>query len=79
MNRRERVADWISGGALTEARLKASAAMGRMADGNGRANSMEFTIYRLTRTLERIAAMETPGAAPAAKRMAKVAREALDT
>lgn len=71
MTWRERLADWISGGKLTEAM--------RLADGwqQRRDYWAEFAIYR-GEALRDIAAMETPGANGTVKRMAKRAREALE-
>ena len=71
MTWRERLADWISEGKLTEAM--------RLADGwqHRRDYWSEFAIYR-GEALRDIAAMETPNANATVKRMAKRAREALE-
>ena len=81
MNWRERLADWITGGALTRARKETDTAMQRgcewrnawsIALGREQANAA-----RNKSALARIAAMETPGANATVRRMAEAAREAL--
>lgn len=64
MNLRERLADWISGGALTfmERQMMTWASM-----------AIEKNI-----ALGEIAACETPGANATVRRMARIAREALE-
>lgn len=76
MTLRERLADWISGGALTRAMEDADAQRRR---GNrwfddALLQTGHSAIYRSR--LNRIAAMETPKANATVKRMAKIAREA---
>lgn len=108
MTLRERLADWISRGALTRARADAAwwrdhmigEVYGPMVDEkNAEIIRIEKNNALLHANIEKcvsvgaeiygrevdakdalrtIAAMETPGAAPAAKRMAKVARGALE-
>jgi hypothetical protein len=78
MTLRERIADWISGGALT-------------AMDNARKNWIESYHFvdrkligqykimsKLNVSLHRIAACETPGANATVRRMARIAREALE-
>ena len=67
MTRRERIADWISGGALTSAR---------------NAHHLAIKIQKLAKEdraaaldrLDRIAAQETSGANATVRRMARIAR-----
>jgi len=80
MTIRNRTADWISGGALTEARNDAAHAIFERQE-----LARECRILRIQSdqaairgaALRRIAAMETPGANATVKRMAQAAREAL--
>ena len=87
MTLREKLADWISGGALTRARLSAAfdkahhEEMIRIYRGAARDANIDFTAMsgfakKLKSALNRIAAMETPKANATVKRMAKIAREA---
>lgn len=70
MTLRERIADWVSGGAVTMWY-------------NNWAHEVDDKLYWIELASERrdalneIAAMETPNCAPIGKRMAKRAREAL--
>lgn len=64
MNLRERIADWLTGGALTRARSFCDM-------------WSEFNTEK-GEALRHIAAMETPGANATVRRMARVAREALE-
>ena len=82
MTLRERIADWISGGALSRAR----------ADVDRHFESHKENVLSLCRSIEavryqrnhysnalsRIAAMETPSANATVRRMAAAAREALE-
>ena len=78
MNRREKLADWISGGALTRARRLADCQMEEAEFWYIEAtNADRLCDGRLT-ALRAIAAMETPSANATVKRMAKTAREALN-
>jgi len=63
MTFRERLADWITGGELTNARKEVAWAW--------------IEAIRRAEHLQRIADMETPNCAPIGKRMAKAARDAL--
>lgn len=81
----ERLADWISGGALTHERTmrfmdQQVIEVLRKANENCNADfhRMADSTIAYSDALRAIAAMETPGAAPAAKRMARIAREALE-
>lgn len=93
MTLRERLADWITGGALTRARKEAAigtewqkiayeAQIKRIEDREFRADQEHAETYaRLLAahdTLRRIAACETPGANATVRRMAKMAREAVE-
>jgi hypothetical protein len=77
MTLRERLADWISGGALTRANERQN----RAADATFA--QIDKTIAFMDRAfdaegaLRAIAAMETPGANATVRRMARTAREAL--
>ena len=83
MTLRERLADWISGGALTRARIDArhhETLAGIYLDANRAANvdffaKCQFSERRQS-ALRAIAAMETPKANATVKRMAKTARKA---
>ncbi|MBN8292864.1 hypothetical protein JI664_12890 [Rhodobacter sp. NTK016B] len=91
MTFRYKLADWISGGALTSMMLQASASevQARVAkdratkEGRAREDADRFLHIVASRrdhykaALTRIAAMGTPGMAHIGKRMAKEAREAL--
>ena len=76
MTLRERIADWISGGALTLARsdclwwrdYMVGVIYGPMVDEKNR------QIIDLQSRLDRIAAQETPGANATVRRMARIAR-----
>ena len=77
MTLRERIADWISGGAFSRAvhdKLYWSHLASRRRD--DKIYWVEMASYR-REALNEIAAMETPGANGTVKRMAKRAREAL--
>ena len=63
MTLRERIADWISGGALRKARSTPPYTIAKSA--------------RFRLALHQIAAMETPNANATVKRMARTAREAV--
>lgn len=84
MNRREKFADWISGGALTretkradECRDKFHTAVDRL-DLQQELNGKNLVRLSKARTaLRAIAAMETTSANATVKRMAKTAREAI--
>lgn len=91
MTLRERLADWITGGALTMARKEAvigtewqkiayEAKIKRIEDDFDRANKnyakTEWRLLVVENALRRIAACETPGANATVRRMAKMAREA---
>lgn len=71
MTFRERIADWISGGALTEARK-----IGRLHYEN--AVHLDKMVYRFSLALNNIAAMETPSANSTVRRMARHARETME-
>lgn len=78
MNWRERLANLISGGALTRYRdawLTAEYGIEQATDAYQAADK-EAARYKAA--LERIAAMETPGANGTVKKMARAAREALE-
>lgn len=72
MTWRERLADWISGGAVTRAKKN------KFDDVQLIVGSLVVQRNKCKSTLERIAAMETPGANATVKRMARLAREALE-
>ena len=67
MTKLERLADWLSGGALTRARWVAL-----------RGENFAEKLWKAEDTLRAIAAMETPGANATVRRMARIAREAMD-
>ena len=70
MNLRERIADWISGGAVTMWHNNWAFEV------DDKLYWVELASHRRDALVE-IAAMETPGANGTVKRMAKLAREAL--
>lgn len=92
MTLRERLADWLTGGALTRARRDASLYSQEMyrsnRDFDAARNSADSRLSELIQsqqqanamrdTLRRIAACETPGANATVRRMAKMAREAVE-
>ena len=67
MTFRERLADWISGGALTRAREDA-----------GWCDKWAYRAIVKEEALLKIAYCETPGANATVRRMAKIAREAME-
>lgn len=67
MTFREKLADWISGGAVTRAKYYQARAVWF-------AHRMDEAHERL----DRIAAMETPKANATVRRMARIAREAME-
>jgi len=70
MTFRERIADWLTGGAYSRLVEVDDGRMEALADACVVINSMEDA-------LTEIAASETPGANATVKRMARIAREAL--
>lgn len=70
MTLRERIADWISGGALTCAARLAKAATDEMVKKHNMAVDRGEALLQ-------IAAQETPTANSTVKRMARIAREAI--
>jgi hypothetical protein len=77
MNLRERLADWISGGALTRAVDDGSFWEETWAKEHAAHTATIAKHAKLTWAINRIAAMETHKANATVKRMAKTAREAL--
>ena len=85
MTMRERIADWITSGALTRARHDARQGW---ADGYRHRIDAEWCrdqykdkarmAHMLQERLNRIAACETPSANGTVRRMARIAREALE-
>ncbi|WP_226780327.1 hypothetical protein [Oceaniglobus trochenteri] len=73
MTYRERIADWISGGALSRARAERNS-FALLAVSKERSEARSFI---LGDKLRQIAAMETASANGTVRRMAKAAREAL--
>ncbi|WP_395543230.1 hypothetical protein [Neotabrizicola sp. sgz301269] len=71
MTLRERIADWISGGALSRQKTRDYTWAAACA-------SSALQVTKLKIHLECIAACETPGANATVRRMAKIAREALE-
>lgn len=84
MTLREKIADWISGGAVTKRdekihELQRMCGSWRVnsSDESGRARRAEREYFRLRSKLHDIAAQETPGANATVRRMARMAREGL--
>lgn len=76
MTFREKLADWISGGALSRAYVAAKQwkeSWGREFDDHTKTG---LKVVEQNIALRRIAAMETPGANATVRRMAETAREA---
>lgn len=71
MTRMERLADWLTGGALTRARAERDRC-------NGNTEFWYSVAQRHKDALRTIAAMKTPHANATVTRMAKVAKEALN-
>ena len=70
MTFREKLADWISGGALTRAKKSAS-------DWQDNAAILALRCHKAHDALDAIAAEEKPTSNATVKRMARMAREAL--
>ena len=85
MTFREKLADWISGGALTTARLKladaemeASRLRQRGDDWQDNAAILALRCHKAHDALDAIAAEEKPTSNATVRRMARMAREALE-
>lgn len=85
MNLCERIADWISGGALTrakhdgrEARAEAYGYMVKFKFSEAQAREQSHRAYLMQERLNRIAACETTNANGTVRRMARIAREAME-
>jgi len=85
MTLRERIADWISGGALWMAKDEADYAwhkyqnaLGKLEFSEAQAREQSHRAYLLQERLNRIAACETPRASSTVRRMARIAREATE-
>jgi len=85
MTLRERIADWISGGALTRARIAEKAwrseaydCMVKTTFAEAQARDQSRRAYIRQEQLNRIAACETPSSNGTVRRMARIAREALE-
>lgn len=78
MNKRERLADWISGGALTRARNERkewqTGYMDRLSD----LDAANVYAVRCGFALHDIIAMQTPGANATVRRMVRRAKEGLE-
>lgn len=68
MTLREKIANWLTGGKYADAMIDSYRLHNHFAPG----------FWKREDALDRIAAMETPGANATVKRMAKVAREAVE-
>lgn len=80
MTIRERIADWISGGALTRARDDTNKMKNEAVFWREEAYSLmvKHTKNSLVRCLHRIADCETTSANATVRRMARIAREAME-
>ena len=85
MTLRERIADWISGWALTrakrdgrEVRAEAYGYMVKFKFSEAQAREQSHRAYLLQERLNRIAACETTKANGTVRRMARIAREAME-
>ena len=84
MTLRERIADWISGGALTrakhdarDARAEAYGYMVKFKFSEAQAREQSHRAYLMQERLNRIAACETPNANATVTRMASITKAAL--
>lgn len=85
MTLRERIADWISGGAVTRAKhdaregwAEAYKHMVKFKFSEAQAREQSHRAYLMQERLNRIAACETPSASSTVRRMARIAREAME-
>jgi len=78
MTLRERLADWISGGALTFHKNGWARSSAMYSEAMADVMGYKEIAADLINALDAIAAMETPNANATVKRMAKAAREALE-
>lgn len=81
MNLRYKLADWISGGALSLAKVKERiwrAETHKLMLYEAQAHEQSHRAYLLQERLNRIAACETPSANATVRRMARMAREAIN-
>lgn len=85
MTLRERIADWIGGGALTRAkhgmrqwRVDVYGYMDKLDFYEAQAREQSHRAYLMQERLNRIAACETPNANGTVRRMARIAREAME-
>lgn len=78
MTFRERLADWISGGALSRARDVRDKALDRLSREIDRRCDWIDERHKYRSALREIAACETPNANATVRRMAKIAKEALE-
>ena len=74
---RERLADWISGGALTRAKILEMSIEENRLMWRNRAFERNGEIGKLIDVLNRIAAQEKPTSNATVRRMARIARETL--
>lgn len=77
MKMREQLADWISGGALTRAKISAQIDEENRVLWRYRASKRNREIAELNAALRGIIMHETPKANATVRRMARIAREAL--
>lgn len=85
MTLRARIADWISGGARWRAkddvgytRMKYQDVLAKWCFYEAQAREQSHRAYLMQERLNRIAACETPNANGTVRRMARIAREALE-
>lgn len=78
MTLRERIADWISGGALTRAKHDAREGWAEAYKHMCSAEIADDKKFLMRDALNRIAACETPRASSTVRRMARIAREAME-
>lgn len=78
MNWRHKLADWISGGELTDAYKLARSQQEHLSAMERNLFTCRDSLFKYGLSLQKIADMETPKCASIGRRMAAVAREALN-
>lgn len=78
MTLQERIADWISGGALSLHKENSKFRLRRWMEEEAEHTKTLNDARKIIRAVQSIAACETPGANATVRRMARIAREALE-
>jgi len=77
MTFREKLADWISGGVVTEARSRGYNWKAHCIQLDGIMRGRTESLFKSANALRQIAALETPHANATVRKMARIAREAV--